>query len=150
LPHPKNGYADKPDAKWSATTILRILSDETYTGTLIQGRQGTLNYKIKDIIDKPETEWKRTENAHEAIISKRDFDLAQKIRRLDTRTSPNSSNVYMSPLFVGYATQCSYGVKMPRLGTQDGKNALVPIPPLIEQRRIVAQIDAVLPVCDRL
>jgi hypothetical protein len=95
LPHPKKGYADKPDAKWSATTILRILSDETYTGVLIQGRQGTLNYKIKDIIDKPETEWKRTENTHEAIISKRDFELAQRIMRLDTRTSPHSDKVYI-------------------------------------------------------
>ena len=95
LPHPKKGYADKPDAKWSATTIIRILSDETYTGTLIQGRQGTLNYKIKDIIDKPEAEWKRTENAHEYIISKRDFEQARKIMRLDTRTSPHSDKVYI-------------------------------------------------------
>jgi DNA invertase Pin-like site-specific DNA recombinase len=95
LPHPKKGYADKPDAKWSATTIIRILSDETYTGTLIQGRQGTLNYKIKDIIDKPETEWKRMENAHEAVISKRDFELAQRVMRLDTRTSPHSDKVYI-------------------------------------------------------
>jgi chromosome partitioning protein len=42
---------------------------ETYTGTLRQGRKGTLNYKIKDIIEKPESEWIRAENAHEAIIS---------------------------------------------------------------------------------
>lgn len=37
LPHPKKGFADSPDAKWSATTIIRILQDETYTGTLVQG-----------------------------------------------------------------------------------------------------------------
>jgi type I restriction enzyme S subunit len=52
----------------------------------------------------------------------------------------------MSPFFVGYAVQCSYGVKMPRLGTQDGKNALVPIPPLAEQRRIAERIDTVMPL----
>jgi type I restriction enzyme S subunit len=52
----------------------------------------------------------------------------------------------MSPYFVSYATQCSYGVKMPRLGTQDGKNALVALPPLAEQRRIVERIDAVTPL----
>jgi len=50
----------------------------------------------------------------------------------------------MCPYFVGYANQCSYGVKMPRLGTQDGRSALVPVPPDNEQRRIVAQIDAIL------
>ena len=95
LPHPKGGFADKPDAKWSATAIFRILNDETYMGTLIQGRRGTLNYKIKDVIDKPESEWKRTENAHEAIISPRDFDLARRIMQLDTRTAPGGDKVYL-------------------------------------------------------
>ncbi|NLW79467.1 MAG: recombinase TnpX, partial [Ruminococcaceae bacterium] len=95
LPHPKGGFADKPDAKWSATAIFRILNDETYMGTLIQGRRGTLNYKIKDVIDKPEPEWKRTENAHEAIISPQDFDLARRIMQLDTRTAPGGDKVYL-------------------------------------------------------
>jgi len=35
------------------------------------------------------------ENAHEAIIKKHNFDLAQKILRLDTRTSPHSDKVYI-------------------------------------------------------
>lgn len=38
LPYAKKGYADKADCKWSATTIIRILQDETYTGTLVQGK----------------------------------------------------------------------------------------------------------------
>ena len=95
LPHPKGGFADKADAKWSPTTVIRIMNDETYTGALIQGRQGTLNYKIKDLIDKPESEWKRADNAHEGIITKHDFDLAQKIMRLDTRTAPGGDKVYI-------------------------------------------------------
>lgn len=95
IPHPTGGYADREGAKWSVPTILRILKDETYTGTLIQGRQGTYNHKIKDLIDKPETEWIRTKNAHEAIIQKHDFDLVQKILKLDTRTAPNGDCVYL-------------------------------------------------------
>ena len=94
LPHPKGGYADRDDAKWSPTTVIRILNDETYTGALIQGRQGTLNYKIKDLINRPENEWKRTDSAHEAIITPQDFDLAQRIMRLDTRTAPGGDKVY--------------------------------------------------------
>ena len=111
LPHPKKGFADKAEAKWSATTVIRILGDETYTGVLIQGRQGTLNYKLKDLIDKPETEWKRTENAHEAIIPKYDFDLAQKIMRLDTRTAPGGNKVY---IFSGVLICGSCGNRMTR------------------------------------
>jgi type I restriction enzyme S subunit len=56
----------------------------------------------------------------------------------------------MSPLFVAYATQCSYGVKMPRLGTQDGRSALVPLPPFAEQERIISRVDALLLIHDRL
>lgn len=94
LPHPKKGFTDREDAKWSATTVIRILTDETYTGTLIQGRQGTPNYKLKELMAKPDDEWQRVEKAHEAIIPRNRFDLAQKILRLDTRTSPNGDKVY--------------------------------------------------------
>jgi len=95
LPRPKNGFADKDGAKWSATTIIRILKDETYTGTLIQGKRGTPNYKLKELVERPKDEWYRTENAHDAIIARHDFDLTQKIMRLDTRTSPNGDKVYL-------------------------------------------------------
>ena len=111
LPHPKGGYSDKDGAKWSPTTVIRILNDETYTGTLIQGRRGTLNYKIKDLISKPESEWKRTDGAHEAIITKQDFDLAQKIMRLDTRTAPGGKMVYV---FSGVLICGSCGARMTR------------------------------------
>lgn len=49
----------------------------------------------------------------------------------------------MSPIFVNYANQCSYGVKMPRLGTKDAKAALIPIPPLKEQQRIVRKLKSI-------
>lgn len=51
----------------------------------------------------------------------------------------------MSPYFVTYANQCSYGVKMPRLGTDDGKNAYFALPPLNEQKRIVEKVKQILP-----
>ncbi len=43
----------------------------------------------------------------------------------------------MSPTFLRYANRCSYGVKMPRLGTEDGKRAIIPVPPVREQEEIV-------------
>ena len=47
----------------------------------------------------------------------------------------------MSPYFVDYATTDSYGIKMPRIGSKRGNNALMPLPPFSEQQRIVAQMD---------
>ena len=94
LPHAKNGFADSDGAKWSATAIFRILNDETYVGTLIQGKASTPNYKLKQRQTKPQEEWHRVENAHEPVINRSRFDLVQKILRLDTRTSPKNNKVY--------------------------------------------------------
>lgn len=47
----------------------------------------------------------------------------------------------MSPDFVQYANQNSYGTNMPRLGTRAGQQAPFPLPPLDEQQRIVALLD---------
>ena len=47
----------------------------------------------------------------------------------------------MSGTFIAYANHCSYGVKMPRLGTTAGEKAIFSLPPLSEQKRIVETID---------
>lgn len=44
----------------------------------------------------------------------------------------------------------SYGVKMPRVGTDTMLNLLIPLPPLAEQKRIVARIEEILQYCEQL
>jgi type I restriction enzyme S subunit len=55
-----------------------------------------------------------------------------------------------SQTFLRYAAQKNYGMKMPRLGTKDLEAAEIPLPPLAEQRRIVAKVDELMALCDRL
>lgn len=95
IPHPTGGYADVPDAKWSAQAVIRILREETYTGVLLQGRQETRNHKLKDIVRKPKEDWVRVENAHDPIIPRQKFELVQRITSLDTRTAPDGETVYL-------------------------------------------------------
>jgi type I restriction enzyme S subunit len=54
------------------------------------------------------------------------------------------------PDFVEYVTRLGQGTKMPRLRTPDALRALFPLPPLAEQRRIVARVDELMALCDRL
>lgn len=49
--------------------------------------------------------------------------------------------VLRSPQFLCYAAQCGYGVKMPRLSTNDAHKALIPVPPYQEQLRIATAIN---------
>ena len=55
-----------------------------------------------------------------------------------------------SQTFLCYAAQKNYGMKMPRLGTKDLESAEIPVPPPAEQKRIVAKVDELMALCDRL
>ena len=50
-------------------------------------------------------------------------------------------HVLRSAYFLDYTQQCGYGVKMPRLSTNDACKGMIPLPPLAEQNRIVAEIE---------
>ena len=52
-------------------------------------------------------------------------------------------NYLKSPYVDNLINSITYGVKMPRVGTETMTTLLVPIPPLDEQRRIVEKIDEV-------
>jgi len=82
-------------SKWTSMAVLRILKNPVYTGTLVQGKRRTPNYKIKKTVDMPPESWVSVENAHEAIISKEIFGSVDKILKTDTRTAPTQKTVYI-------------------------------------------------------
>lgn len=57
--------------------------------------------------------------------------------------------VLRSPHIDYVINSVTYGVKMPRVGTDTMTNLLIPLPPLAEQKRIVAKIEELLPLLDR-
>ena len=85
-------------AKWSVPAVIRILSDEVYVGTLVQGKESTPNYKIKVRERKPREEWIRVEGTHEAIISPADFEIVADILKKDTRVPTGKKSVSLLPL----------------------------------------------------
>lgn len=85
----------KPQAKWSPMAVERVLKNEIYTGVMVQGKEKTLNYKVKKRIKVDKKEWIRVEDTHEAIISKEDFNIVQKLMLRDTRTAPDGTQLYL-------------------------------------------------------
>ena len=55
-----------------------------------------------------------------------------------------------SPFMLSSVNQLTYGMDMPRLGTNDAKNLLIPLPPRAEQQAIVEKLAARLAAIDAL
>ncbi|MBR3355020.1 MAG: recombinase family protein [Oscillospiraceae bacterium] len=98
-------YAGTGKDFWDKEAIYRILRNEIYTGTLILNRNefeyGTGIKQMKD-----RSEWKYFPDHHEAIISKDDYDEAQKIVQYVPRGKNQIKRKYY-PLYCGHC-----GLKM--------------------------------------
>ena len=77
---------DEPIRIWQPTTILQVLKNRAYTGTLIQGRNQKHLYEGKSRERLSEEHWTVTENAHEAIISMDTFEKVQE--KMSEKSAP--------------------------------------------------------------
>ena len=99
----QTNFATGTKAKWSSVAVKRILTNENYTGTLVQGKDEKINYKVKRSVRKPEEEWTKVPEAHDAIISKEDFEIVQELLKIDTRAGngEKKAHIYAGLLFCG-------------------------------------------------
>ncbi len=91
----QSGFQVNPKSRWTAVTVGRILRNEFYIGTLVQGKRTTPNHKVKKTMVKPSGEWVRVENSHPPIIDREDFLAVEKLLLQDTRVAPNEQEVYL-------------------------------------------------------
>lgn len=120
--HFKCSFVTSNHPIWSHVAIRRILTNEVYTGVLVQGKRTTPNYKVKKTVYKPKDEWARVEGTHEAIISKPVFDLVQQLLKEDTRIAPDEKKIYpySGKIFCG---DC--GAAITRKTTRSGEKTYV-------------------------
>lgn len=113
----KTVFQTHSKAKWTAMAVMRVLTNEIYVGTLIQGKESTPNYKVKVREKKPREEWIRIENAHEAIISRADFEIISDIIQKDTRVTAGKRAV---SIYSGYLVCADCGCSMVRKKAYSG------------------------------
>ncbi len=90
----KSGFKSKSNSTWTAVAVRRILTNEIYIGNLVQGVRTTPNYKLKNCKVNTRDECCVVEESHEPLITKKKFDLVQRLLSLDTRTSPKEDYVF--------------------------------------------------------
>ena len=88
-----SGFSSSARPVWSPVSVQRILANENYCGVLIQGRRTTANYKVKTVVLKPEEAWTRAEDAHEAIITRSQFLVVQRLMNEDCRRHQGEDTV---------------------------------------------------------
>lgn len=106
-----NPHTDLNDGMWNPGTIGYILQNPVYIGTMVQGKQRVVSYKVHTAISTPEEEWFVVEDTHEPIIDKATFRLAQELCRKDTRAAPGERKTY---LLSGYVFCADCGRAMAR------------------------------------
>ncbi len=91
----KSSFGAGVKAKWSSVAVKRILSNEIYLGTLVQGKEEKVNYKVKKIVKKQPQEWTRVAGTHEAIVSEEDFYIVQDLLQRDMRAGDGEAKAHM-------------------------------------------------------
>lgn len=77
----EKGYRTKRNCKWSQNAICRILTNEIYTGKIINGKQEISDFLTGQRREKDETEWLVVERPELRIIEEEVFEKAQEILR---------------------------------------------------------------------
>jgi DNA invertase Pin-like site-specific DNA recombinase len=68
---------------WKNSAIYRMVRNETYTGTLVQGKVQGVSYKNKKQKNVPKEDWIRVPNCHEPIINKEVWEKT--VQKLNAR-----------------------------------------------------------------
>lgn len=72
----EKGLTTKRNCKWSQNAICRILTNEIYTGKIINGKQEVTDFLTGQRADKDETEWMVVERPELRIIDDKTFEKA--------------------------------------------------------------------------
>ena len=107
------------NAKWDTKMINRIISNKVYIGVLEQGKTTKLNYKSKKEIDVSKEDWIVIQNAHEPIISKSIYLLANKMLLRDVKQSKDKPCILSGML---YCKDCGSPMVRRKVKAKDGYN----------------------------
>lgn len=96
-------FQNANECNWKAKQVTRILSNETYIGSVVQGRVSKVSYKVNKLIEKPKEDWTVVKNMHEPIVKKSDFEIVQDLLLRECRVNPgsNSGHMFTSLVFCG-------------------------------------------------
>ncbi len=92
---------------WNNHMVNEILKNETYIGTLIQGKSRKQSRKTKKMIKTDQIDWKICENHHNPIVDKETFEMVQKILKF-SQIIQEENELLISKLVCGECSSDCY------------------------------------------
>lgn len=71
-----------------------------YIGTMVQGRQTVISYKVHDKVAVPEDEWYIVEDTHEPVVDKETFEKSTSLQKRETRAAPEKRELHLFSGFI--------------------------------------------------
>lgn len=91
---------EKNDGLWSPASVSAILNNRMYVGTMVQGKQTVVSYKVHEKIAVPKKDWYIVPGTHKPVIEEELFQKAAGLQLRDTRTAPDGRTVHLLSGFV--------------------------------------------------
>ena len=91
---------------WSSERISDMLQNETYIGSMVQGRTRKINYKSKKCIRQDRRNWVVVERTHEPIIDRETFDKVRVLVNSRRHTRSRTYDFLLKGLI--FCHECGY------------------------------------------
>ncbi len=85
-------HVKKYPYEWAPQTVMSILMNEVYIGTIICNKHQTRTFKTKELKRNPESKWIKSKYKHEPIISEDVFNKVQKMI-LENKRLPRTPHI---------------------------------------------------------
>lgn len=89
------GLRTRARTSWSSVAVNRILTNEFYIGTMVQGKTEKINYKVNKSVEKPPKEWIRVAHTHQAIVPEEDFHNAARLLSVNCRAGRGKDKAHL-------------------------------------------------------
>lgn len=108
----------KNESMWHSVGIGRLLSNEIYTGSMVQRKTVTSFYDGKECVKLPKEKWIIIPDCHEAIISREQFERVNAMKRRPAQVLESAAgleaheNMFKGILFCG---DCGYAMSRKKI-----------------------------------
>ena len=108
---------------WSSERVSDMLQNETYIGSMVQGRTRKINYKSKKCIKQDRRDWVVVEGTHEPLIDRETFEKVRVLINSRRRTRSRTYDFLLKGLI--FCHECGYPIAVINRKMASGEDRLI-------------------------